>query len=356
MDPPSEHAILALFGDVRLDDTDAAEGFSEAAGNLRGDLAALAKERPKAPERHDHPRREDRKHDDTDDGELPVQIEQHAERDDGRHEAARQLNDTDPDEIADAIGVVHDAGDQHAGLRRIEVTDGKARDVPLHALAHVRDGALRRHAEHLRQAKMTSRVDQRGGGGGQRQRNQQVCPSLADDVVDEKFGRGGKDEAGKPVDEHQREAERQPATMGPDQLPGLGPGVGDVVFRFVDSGTRVATLDGLESGFSGFWDSPRQLPILDPMRLVGGGAEASVAVGLVILVIPLEPHDLALAFERQHMGGDAVEEPAVVADDDDTTRKLQQRLFQGSKRVDVEVVGRLVEQQHVAAVRRSFAR
>ena len=56
----------------------------------------------------------------------------------------------------------------------------------------------------------------------------QIGPPLADDVVDEELGGRGKNEAGEPVDEHQDEAEGQPPPMGPDQFPGLGPGVGDV--------------------------------------------------------------------------------------------------------------------------------
>ncbi len=49
------------------------------------------------------------------------------------------------------------------------------------------------------------------------------------------------------------------------------------------------------------------------------------------------------------MGGDAVEEPAVVGDDDGAAGEGEQRLLERAQRVDVEVVGRLVEQQHVAA-------
>jgi len=73
---------------------------------------------------------------------------------------------------------------------------------------------------------------------------------------------------------------------------------------------------------------PRQFPVLYPMRLVSRGPEATMAVGFVILVIPLEPHDLALSLEREHVRGDAVEEPAIVADDDNTARELQQGLFE----------------------------
>ena len=86
-----------------------------------------------------------------------------------------------------------------------------------------------------------------------------------------------------------------------------------------------------------------------PMRLIGRGAQAPLPVGLVVLVVALEPDHLAVALEREHVRRDAVEEPAIVADDDRAAGEVEQRLFERAQRVDVEVVGRLVEQQQVAA-------
>src|SRR5215213_2189411 len=86
------------------------------------------------------------------------------------------------------------------------------------------------------------------------------------------------------------------------------------------------------------------------MRLIGGGAEAAMAVRLVILIVPLEPDDLTLALEREHVRRYTVKEPAIVADHHDTAGELQQSLFEGAECVDVEVVCRLIEQEHVAAV------
>ena len=56
-----------------------------------------------------------------------------------------------------------------------------------------------------------------------------------------------------------------------------------------------------------------------------------------------------VAFEGQHVSRDPVEEPAVVADDDGATREFQERFFQRPQRVDVQIVGRFVEQEHVGA-------
>ena len=79
------------------------------------------------------------------------------------------------------------------------------------------------------------------------------------------------------------------------------------------------------------------------------GAQPLVPVGLVVLVVALEPDHLAVALEGEDVGGDAVEEPAVVADHHRAAGEGQQRLLERAQRVDVEVVGGLVEQQQVAA-------
>ena len=81
----------------------------------------------------------------------------------------------------------------------------------LDVLAHVGDRALRGDAEHLRQDERRDRLHDRRAAGDQRERHQQLCLLLADDVVDQILGRRRQDEAGEPVDEHQDQAERQPA-------------------------------------------------------------------------------------------------------------------------------------------------
>src|SRR5262245_54759299 len=86
------------------------------------------------------------------------------------------------------------------------------------------------------------------------------------------------------------------------------------------------------------------------MWLIRRCAQASFPIGLVVLIVSLEPLDMAVALEREHVGRDAVEEPAVVRDDDDTTREIEERFFESPQRVDVEVVRRLVKQQQVAAL------
>src|SRR5262249_9810500 len=59
--------------------------------------------------------------------------------------------------------------------------------------------------------------------------------------------------------------------------------------------------------------SARERLVLDPVRLVGVGAQPLVALFLVGLVVPLAPDDRALAFEGEDVGGDTVAQPSAVA-------------------------------------------
>ena len=78
-------------------------------------------------------------------------------------------------------------------------------------------------------------------------------------------------------------------------------------------------------------------------------AQPLLALRFVGLVVAFAPDRLAVPLEGEDVRGDAVEEPAVVADDHGAAAEVEQRLLQGPQRVHVEVVGRLVEQQQVAA-------
>jgi hypothetical protein len=86
------------------------------------------------------------------------------------------------------------------------------------------------------------------------------------------------------------------------------------------------------------------------MRLVGIGSFAFFVILLIIGVVALEPDHFAIAFKTHDVGGYAVEKPAVMADDHGAAGKVFQSLFQGAHGVDVEIVGRFVEQQHIAAL------
>jgi hypothetical protein len=95
---------------------------------------------------------------------------------------------------------------------------------------------------------------------------------------------------------------------------------------------------------------PRQMTVLDSMRLDGGGAESGAAIGFVVGVIPFKPDDAAVAFEGQYVCGDAIQKPAVMADDNRASGEILQRFFKCAQGVDVEIVRGLVEKQDVRAL------
>src|SRR5689334_6378353 len=78
-----------------------------------------------------------------------------------------------------------------------------------------------------------------------------------------------------------------------------------------------------------------QFAIANSMWLVGLFAESFFAVRLIVAVVPFEPDDLAIALKRQDVGGDAVEEPAVVAADDRAAGEVFETLLERARRVHV---------------------
>src|SRR5262245_4821763 len=91
----------------------------------------------------------------------------------------------------------------------------------------------------------------------------------------------------------------------------------------------------------------------DPVRACCLGTEPLHLVGLVVGEVAFVPEPLRRvlvgALPGQDVGRDPVEEPPVVGYDDGAAGELQQRVFERLQGLDVEVVGRLVEQQQVAA-------
>src|SRR5471032_2239017 len=94
----------------------------------------------------------------------------------------------------------------------------------------------------------------------------------------------------------------------------------------------------------------RQRLVADAFRLGAFFAQAFLLVGFVFLIVAVEEGHLRIAFERQDMGGDAVQEPAIVRDHHHRAGELQQRVFQRAQGFDVQIVRRFIEQQHVAAL------
>jgi hypothetical protein len=85
------------------------------------------------------------------------------------------------------------------------------------------------------------------------------------------------------------------------------------------------------------------------MGLIGDGAEACVAVSFIGGVVAFEPDDPALSFEGEDVRRDPIEEPTVVANDDGAAGEVLESLFERTHGVDIEVIGRLVEEEDVGA-------
>ena len=80
------------------------------------------------------------------------------------------------------------------------------------------------------------------------------------------------------------------------------------------------------------------------MWLIGVHAQALFALRFVRLVVAFAPYRLTVALERQDVRGNAIEEPAIVADDDCAAAESQEGVLQSAKRFHIEIVGRLIEQ------------
>src|SRR5882724_9953079 len=99
--------------------------------------------------------------------------------------------------------------------------------------------------------------------------------------------------------------------------------------------TRSAVTRARSSGISRPDDralrgAAREPLVRDPVRPVRLVSEQLVAALLVGLEVALEPHHLRVALERQHVRRDAVQEPAVVGDDDGAPGEAEQRLFESA--------------------------
>ena len=59
---------------------------------------------------------------------------------------------------------------------------------------------------------------------------------------------------------------------------------------------------------------------------------------------------MAVALEGEDVGGEAIEEEAIVADYNRASGEILDRVFQRAERFDIKIIGRLVQQQDVAAL------
>src|SRR4029450_2365714 len=79
------------------------------------------------------------------------------------------------------------------------------------------------------------------------------------------------------------------------------------------------------------WLVPDQLAVGVAVGAGRFGAQAAGLVGLVVGQVALEPGDAAVAFEGEHVGGDPVQEPAVVADHDHAAGEGERGALHGAR-------------------------
>ena len=91
-------------------------------------------------------------------------------------------------------------------------------------------------------------------------------------------------------------------------------------------------------------DSPTNWLIPNPLGFRAFLTQPLLFVRLIFLVVPIEECPLGIAFAGEDVGGDAVEEPAVVGDDQHAAGEFEERVFQRAQGLHVEVVGGFVQQ------------
>ena len=83
--------------------------------------------------------------------------------------------------------------------------------------------------------------------------------------------------------------------------------------------------------------------------LIGGDPQPALAVFLIGLPVAFEPLNMAITLKGEDVRCDAVKEPAVVGDHNRASCKFEQGFLKRTQRVNVQIVGRLIKQQQVAA-------
>ena len=137
-----EDVGLALFGVITLDDADSAKGFRETAGNFGVDLGPFAEDGSDGLEGALKDETEYDENSKAHDRHLHAELDEVAEGEEGGEDAAKEVNDTGADEIANPFDVGHDPGDESAGAVFVVKSYRKATDVGLHPHAQLSDETL----------------------------------------------------------------------------------------------------------------------------------------------------------------------------------------------------------------------
>src|SRR6059058_3237508 len=74
----------------------------------------------------------------------------------------------------------------------------------------------------------------------------------------------------------------------------------------------------------------------------------------VVVVVPDAMDHMALAFESENRGANAIQKIAIMTDHDDAAAEGDERFLEQAQRSEIEIVGRFVEHQNVAAALQDF--
>ena len=85
------------------------------------------------------------------------------------------------------------------------------------------------------------------------------------------------------------------------------------------------------------------------MRRFAIYSEPFATLLFIFLKVPFAPVDVPVAFEREDVSCDTVQEPPVVTDHDDPAGIIENCFFECAERIDVEIVGRFVQEQQIGA-------
>ena len=223
VDAAREHDLLALLDRIRLDDTDAPEGFVEPPRDRGIDLPALPENRPQPSEGKRHANAKGHQDQEGDRRQLPIQIKEDDEGDGCGDETTTQVHEPSADQVPDPFSIGHDPRDEDTRLCGVEVTDRQARHMRLHLFADLHDGTLGCKAQHLRERERGDGLHERGRSSRQGERHQEVGTLVDVDLIDQKLRGGGQHQPGEAIDEHQPKAQDEPLSMRQDELSRLAP-------------------------------------------------------------------------------------------------------------------------------------
>src|SRR6266700_4112336 len=74
----------------------------------------------------------------------------------------------------------------------------------------------------------------------------------------------------------------------------------------------------------------------------------------IFRIVAVEPADFAVPFECKDVRRDAIEEPSVVRNDYRAAGKVFERFFESAKRIQIEIVCRLIEEQDIGPLFEDF--